>query len=68
MGSINFTAKSLLAFLTATSFVGWLGGTFLKQTNQDIGTQIAGISFPIFLICFAIWLIFIFLSIYRNIR
>jgi len=68
MSGINFNAKSLLGFLTAVSFIAWLGGTFFKTINEDIGSQIASIGFPIFLITFVIWLIFIFLSLTRNIK
>ena len=68
MSGINFNAKSLLGFLTAVSFIAWLGGTFFKTINEDIGSQIANIGYPIFLITFAIWLIFIFLSLTRNIK
>ena len=68
MAGIDFKAKSLLAFLTAVSFIGWLGGTALKTTNESFGSQIVSISIPIFIICFGIWLIFIFLTIARNIK
>jgi len=62
MARINFQAKSLLAFLTAISLLGWLigAGTGISEIKQ--------ISIPIFVICFVIWLIFIFLSIGRNIK
>jgi glucan phosphoethanolaminetransferase (alkaline phosphatase superfamily) len=68
MSGIDFSPKSLLAFLTAVSFVAWLGGTFLKTANENVGNQIANIGFPVFIVCFAIWLIFIFLSIARNLK
>jgi hypothetical protein len=68
MPDISFNAKSLLAFLTAVSFIAWLGGTFFRTVNENIGNQIASIGFPVFAICFAIWLVFIFLALTRNIK
>lgn len=65
MVGIMFKANSLLAVLTVVSFLGWLGGISMKS---DTGSQIASISMPVFLICFGIWLIFIFLTIARNIK
>lgn len=62
---IMFKANSLLAFLTVVSFLGWIGG---KSMQSEAGTQIASISMPVFIICFGIWLIFIFLTIARNIK
>jgi hypothetical protein len=54
---IDFKANSLLAILTVISLIG----TF-------IGGSIGAVAFPIFLICFFIWLIFIALSIARNLK
>lgn len=65
---VNYSPKSLLGFLTAVSFIAWLSGTFLKTVNESVGSQIANIGFPIFAICFAIWLVFIFLSLTRNFK
>ncbi len=68
MAGINFNPKSLLSFLTAVSFLGWLGGIALKSTNESVGSQIVSVSIPIFIICFAIWLIFVLITIARNIK
>ena len=68
MSGMNFNTKSLLGFLTAVSFIAWLGGTFFKTIDENVGAQIASIGFPIFVVCFAIWLVFIFLSLTRNIK
>ena len=65
MVGIMFKANSLLAFLTVISFLAWIGGTSMQS---DAGSQIASISMPIFIICFGIWLIFIFLTIARSIK
>jgi membrane protein DedA with SNARE-associated domain len=62
---IIFKANSLLAFLTVVSFLGWLVGTSIQS---EVGKQITSISMPVFIICFGIWLIFIFLTIARNIK
>jgi hypothetical protein len=62
MAKINYSPKSLLAFLTAVSFLGWLlgSGANIPEVKQ--------ISMPVFIICFGIWLIFIFMSIARNLK
>jgi hypothetical protein len=62
---IEFKPKSLLSFLTATSFVGWLFGIWFKGINEPIGIEIIGLSRLVFFICFPIWLIFIYLTL-RN--
>ena len=63
---INYITKSLLAFLTAVSFIAWLGGTFFKTINPEIGTEIATIGLSVFVVCFAIWLVFILFTLLRN--
>jgi len=62
MARVIYNPKSLLAFLTAISFVGWLIGAGLEIPG------IKQIAMPVFVICFGIWLIFVFLSIGRNIK
>ena len=62
MTKIKYNPKSLLAFLTAISFIGWLLGAGLNIP------EVKQVSIPVFVICFAIWLIFIFLTISRNIK
>lgn len=66
MANVIFNTKSILGFLTAVSLLAWLGGIGLKAVNESIGSQLENIGFPIFAICFAIWLVFVFMSIARN--
>lgn len=60
MTSINFSPKSTLGFLTAVSFITWIGGMLsgLKQIES------AG--FGVFIVCFVIWMLFVFTSLVRN--
>ena len=60
--SIDFKPKSLLAFLTAVSFIALLFGILANHP------QISMISGIVFAICFVIWMLFIFLSLARNFK
>ena len=64
--NINFKPNSLLAFLTAAGFLGWIGGTYFKTQDVMIGAEIASKSFYVFSICFVIWLVYIGLSLFRS--
>jgi uncharacterized membrane protein len=66
--SIDYNPKSLLAFLTVFSFAALLGGTFFKAVNEPVGAQIASIALPVFVVCFVIWIVYIFLSISSRFR
>ena len=68
MVSMIFKANSILGALVVLSFVGWLVGIGLKATNELIGAQIVSVAMPVFIITFAIWVVFILFSILRNIK
>jgi len=63
---IDFSPKSTLGALTVFGFIVWIGGMFLKSVNENIGSQIENAGFLVFIICFVIWLVFVFMSIARN--
>ena len=68
MVGILFKANSTLGALIVISLVAWLGGIAMKETNEAIGSSIVNVASPIFIITFAIWIIFILLTLVRNVR
>ena len=60
--SVNLSIHSTLGALTIISLVAWLAG----EAYEII--PVVNIAKPVFIVCFAIWLIYIFLSILRNIK
>lgn len=65
MVSIFYKANSTLGALLVITLIAWLGGTAM---DGDIGKSIVGVASPIFIVVFAVWLIFIFLTLIRNVR
>jgi hypothetical protein len=65
---ILFKPKSLLAFLTAVSFVAYLLGITLKAVSPAIGAELMSFTLPIFMICFVIWLVYMFLSLMSRVK
>ena len=65
MVSLLFRANSILGALLVISLLAWLGGVGI---GGDIGAGLVSIGMPIFIITFCIWIIFIFLSVFRNFK
>jgi len=60
---IIFKPKSLLAFLTSVSFLALIGGILFKTINEEVGKEVASIGGIVFAVCFAIWILYILMSI-----
>jgi hypothetical protein len=61
---VFFKANSTLGAVLVITLMAWLGGVAMGEAGKGI----VGVASPIFIIVFAVWLIFIFLSIARNFK
>jgi len=66
--SIKFTPTSILAFLTAISAIAVFIAIMFQENSPIISQQLLGVFQPVFSLCIAIWLIYVGLSIFRNIK
>jgi len=68
MAKTIFKTNSILGFLTAFSAVAVFIGITMQEIQPDISQQILSVFQPILTLSIIIWMIYVGMSIYRNLK